>query len=257
MSQTFITRKTGVAAAVTVVVAVVAVAMAFLKPITRHDLPSITQTEAVFTSNNPESIYADDPNDSWNRIFHLLFTRTVKADMSSDFPEAGPFTGSEAMGVTGLRVSTRRFERVELGDRAIEPLYPSFLSSAGALSVLTEPRFSQLREGLTTAISDRNIRPSLARALMQCDVWAAYDIIFRAVNFRTGDDRQSDRCRRIILPRRSSKSCPLCFRLTADGSKSNCYLIARTISIPPTGEPLACLLSRARPPRTERSSSKA
>ena len=199
MSQTFITRKTGVAAAVTVVVAVVAVAMAFLKPITRHDLPSITQSEAVFTSNNPESIYADDPNDSWNRIFHLLFTRTVKADMSSDFPEAGPFTGSEAMGVTGLRVSTRRFERVEMGDRAIEPLYPSFLSSAGALSVLTEPRFSQLREGLTTAISDRNIRPSLARALMQCDVWAAYDIIFRAVNFRTGDDRQIGEHKEVLL----------------------------------------------------------
>jgi len=199
MSQTSITRKTGVAAAMILVVAVAAVAMAFLKPLTRHDLPRITQTEAVFTSNNPESIYAADPNDSWNRIFHLLFTRTVKAEMSSDFPEAGPFTGSEAMGVTGLRVSTRRFERVEMGDRAIEPLYPSFLSSAGALSVLSEPRFSELREVLTTAISDQNTRLSLARALMQCDAWAAYDIIFRSGNFGTGDDRKIGEHKEILL----------------------------------------------------------
>ena len=196
MSRTFITRKTGVATAVTVVI--FGGAVAFLKPITRHDLPSLT-ADAVFTSNNAESVYAADPNDSWNRIFHLLFTRTVKAEMSSDFPEAGPFTESEAMGVTGLRVSTRRFERVEIGDRAIEPLYPSFLSSAGVLSILTEPRFSELKVGLTTAISDQNIRPPLARALMQCDAWAAYDIIFRSGNFRTGDDRQIGEHKEVLL----------------------------------------------------------
>jgi hypothetical protein len=196
MSRIFITRKTGVATAVTIVI--FGGAVAFLKPITRHDLPSLT-VDAVFTSNNAESVYAADPNDSWNRIFHLLFTRTVKADMSSDFPEAGPFTESEAMGVTGLRGSTRRFERVEIGDRAIEPLYPSFLSSVGALSILTEPRFSELKVGLTTAISDQNIRPPLARALMQCDAWAAYDIIFRSGNFRTGDDRQIGEHKEVLL----------------------------------------------------------
>jgi hypothetical protein len=196
MSHTFITRKIAVAAAVAIVLAVVSIP--FLKPIARHDFPP-EQTEAAFTSNNPQSIYAADPTDSWNRIFHLLFTRTVNADMSSDFPEAGPFTGGEAMAVSGLRISTRRFERVEIGDRAIEPLYPSFLSSAGALGVLTEPRFSELRESLTTAISDQNNRPPIARALMQCDVWAAYDIIFRSGNFRTGDDRQIGEHKEVLL----------------------------------------------------------
>ncbi len=103
------------------------------------------------------------------------------------------------MAVPGLRISTRRFERVEIGDRAIEPLYPSFLSSAGALGVLTEPRFSELRESLTTAISDQNNRPPVARALMQCDVWAAYDIIFRSGNFKTGDDRQIGERKEVLL----------------------------------------------------------
>jgi len=196
MSHTFITRKIALAAAVVIVLAVVS--MPLLKPIALHGFRP-EQTEAVFTSNNPQSIYAADPSDSWNHIFHLLFTRTVKTDMSSDFPEAGPFTGGEAMAVPGLRISTRRFERVEIGDRAIEPLYPSFLSSAGALGVLAEPRFSELRESLTTAISDQNNRPPVARALMQCDVWAAYDIIFRSGNFKTGDDRQIGERKEVLL----------------------------------------------------------
>ncbi|HET6892410.1 MAG TPA: hypothetical protein VFH31_15010, partial [Pyrinomonadaceae bacterium] len=29
----------------------------------------------AFVSDNPQSIYAADPNDPWNRIFRALFTR--------------------------------------------------------------------------------------------------------------------------------------------------------------------------------------
>lgn len=44
----------------------------------------------VFVSDNPDSIYAADPNDSWNRIFRGLFTRTVKHRVSDAFPEGAP-----------------------------------------------------------------------------------------------------------------------------------------------------------------------
>lgn len=133
----------------------------------------------LFTSDNPESIYAADPNDSWNRIFRALFTRTVKARLSSYFPEGAPFVPfREAMGVSPFRISRATFDRKEIGDRGIEPLYPSFLTAEGPLQVLSEPRFSELTAALNEAIAETRSRSNVERALMQSDVWAAYDIIY-------------------------------------------------------------------------------
>jgi hypothetical protein len=158
------------------------------------------QAAAWFSSDDPQSVYAADPKDSWNRIFQLLFTRTVKARLSSEFKEGAPFTRAEGMGVPALRISTRVFEQVEIGDRAIEPLYPSFLTPSGALQVLTEPRCSQLKQALIDALNDRTSRAPLARALMQSDVWAAYDILFGRHNFGTSNDKQiSDRKEELLL----------------------------------------------------------
>jgi len=116
----------------------------------------------LFSSDDPQSVYAADPNDSWNRIFQLLFTRTVKARLSSEFKEGAPFTRAEGMGVPALQISTRVFAQAEIGDRAIEPLYPSFFAP-GALQVLTEPRYSQLKQALTDALNERALRPPVAR----------------------------------------------------------------------------------------------
>jgi hypothetical protein len=69
-------------------------------------------------------------------------------------------------------------ERVEVGDRGIEPLYPSFLTSEGPAEVLREPLYSQLKDALINALKEQRIRPALQRALMQSDMWAAYDLIY-------------------------------------------------------------------------------
>jgi hypothetical protein len=134
----------------------------------------------VFVSDNPQSIYAADPNDSWNRIFHALFTRTLKARVSDAFPEGAPFESFHVrMGSFPIRLSTRKFSRTELGDRAIEPLYPTFFSAEGPALVLIE-RFSELSTALRAAIDETRNRSAIERALMQADVWAAYDIIYAA-----------------------------------------------------------------------------
>lgn len=155
-----------------------------------HTVGTPSRSDSISIPDNVEPIYSSDPNDPWNRIFHLLFTRTLKVDVSSDFPEAGPFVSAEAMAVPGLRISTRRFERTEIADRAIEPLYPSFFSNDGVKQVLTEPHFSQLKQALGEAINERTARSITARALMQMDVWAAYDVLFAHGNIGDAKNRQ-------------------------------------------------------------------
>ncbi|HEX6647881.1 MAG TPA: hypothetical protein VF075_00025 [Pyrinomonadaceae bacterium] len=138
----------------------------------------LAQTPA-FISDNPQSIYAADPNDSWNRIFQALFTRTVDARTSDAFPEGAPFIRFRVpMGSFSLRISSRKFSRTELGDRAIEPLYPAFFTAEGPLQVLSEPRFSDLTSALRQALDETKNRSAIERALMQADVWACYDLIF-------------------------------------------------------------------------------
>ena len=180
MSQAFITTRTASGLAVLCVFTVAVAVCLNLTASRGVGFQSRTPVRSVFESNAAASVYAAEPNDSWNRIFRLLFTRTIKTDMTSDFPEAGPFVSAEAMAVPGLRISTRRFERIEIGDCAIEPLYPSFsavgISQAGY--VLTEPRYSELKLALSEALEERTGRAPIARALMQSDVWAAYDILF-------------------------------------------------------------------------------
>ena len=119
----------------------------------------------LFVSDNPQSIYAADPNDSWNRIFRTLFTRTVRARVSDAFPEGAPFTQFYVrMGSFPLRLSKEMLSRTELGDRAIEPHYPT--------------SESELTAALREAINETKIRSPPERALMQADVWAAYDILY-------------------------------------------------------------------------------
>ena len=153
----------------------------------------------AFVSDNPQSIYAADPNDSWNRIFRALFTRTVKHRVSNAFPEGAPFIRLRgfSMGPASLRISKAKFDRPELGDRAIDPLYPTFFTVDGPLQVLAEPRYSDLTAALREAISETKNRSAVERALMQADVWAAYDILYarRLSTFKTRAD----------IPKRNAK----------------------------------------------------
>ena len=148
----------------------------------RHP-PVIKEAATKFVSTDPQSIYAADPKDPWNRIFHLLFTRTVRTRMTSDFPESRPFSAARQFGLArSVLVSTRTFDRFEIGDRAIEPLYPSFFNAEGVRQVLAEPNFSQLKTALLEANAETNRRPAIARALMQSDAWAAFDLLYRFLN---------------------------------------------------------------------------
>lgn len=140
--------------------------------------------------NFPEKIaliYSADPTDPWNSIFHLLFTRTIRSKLSNDFDRNGPFIPAETMGLRDLKVSTQSVERVEIADRAIDPLYPTFFTDAGVSPILSEPHFSKLTQALSSVLSEQNPRSITARALMQMDLWAAYDILYHrqsSVNYK-------------------------------------------------------------------------
>lgn len=163
-------------------IAVAAFVMSSLVLHTGHTI-QVEFVPAAVTGTRPP-IYATDPDDAWNRIFRCLFTRAVKARLSSEFPEGAPFASTDYGHFSReLSVSTRAFDRVENGDRAIEPIYPSFLSYAGACRVLSEPLYSQLRQALADALEEETQRPPLDRALMQSDVWAAYDRLYRLASF--------------------------------------------------------------------------
>ena len=131
--------------------------------------------------DEPQAVYAPDPADSWNRIFYCLFTRTVRTRLSDDFPEGKPFDSFGVMGGDNLPVSKRSFERIESGDRAIEPFYPSYFTRYGKapFKLWVQPRYSQLKKALEDALQEKAPRPPLARALMQSDVWATYDRLSR------------------------------------------------------------------------------
>ena len=124
-----------------------------------------------------QPIYSANPQDPWNRIFYLLFTRTVKPRLSEDFKGEGPFAPTEIMGNPSLLVTSRTVERIESGDRAIDPFFPNFFSSKGSEPILTDPGFSELKDALQEACAETSPRPPLQRALMQSDVWAAYEIV--------------------------------------------------------------------------------
>jgi len=125
-----------------------------------------------------QPIYAADPHDSWNRIFYLLFTRSIKFRLTKDFGHEDSYVPVSVMGDASLSATSQIFERIESGDRAIDPLYPaSFLSARGAEFVLVDPQFGELEQALREALAETAPRPPLCRALMQSDVWAAYDIL--------------------------------------------------------------------------------
>jgi hypothetical protein len=139
---------------------------------------------AVFL-DAPAAVYAPDPNDSWNKIFFYLFSRRVETRVTDEFPEsrgATAFTRQEdprvVMLPSPISISERAFERDEIGDRAIDPLYPSFLRSTGAQVILNDPAYSKLSKILQQALGETRARSPVARALMQADLWSAYDTLY-------------------------------------------------------------------------------
>ena len=113
---------------------------------------------------------------------------------SSEYPEGAPFT--EFRKGSSLRVSTRSFEHLEIGDRAIDPLYPNFFVVTGAMAILTEPRFSAFAKALDDALNENTSRPAVARALMQSDLWSTYDQLHG--EYTSPDQSEVERHRRVL-----------------------------------------------------------
>src|ERR1700724_808452 len=129
-------------------------------------------------AESPEAIYSNSPDDSWNRIFYYLFSRRGTACLTADFPEGEPFRDMGGfLKFLHVQVSTRTIEMKEVGDRALDPLYPSFLSDRGSRVVLEDPAYAGFRKSLKDALADSTARSTVARAIMQNDLWSAYDIL--------------------------------------------------------------------------------
>lgn len=131
-------------------------------------------------AERPQLIYGKDARDPWNRIFYSLFTRKVRFRATEDLPDAAPFDSSRPY--RSKLLSDRIFERIESGDRAIDPLYPSFLSSLGTERLFLEPRYSEFVRAMEDALKQKTERPAVERALFESDLWAAYDLIFQHRN---------------------------------------------------------------------------
>lgn len=152
-----------------------------------RDLPRVGLGESV------ELIYSTDPTDSWNKIFYFLFSRRLSVRLSPDFAEGAPFVDSPG----SKSVSTRVFERNETGDRAIDPMYPTFRVGLGSMLVLSDSAYPAFTEALRDALKENVQRSVAARALMQSDLWGAHDELFS--RFLPDDERKLGERRKTAL----------------------------------------------------------
>ena len=138
---------------------------------------SLAGCRAVATQEPVSRVYSDDVTDPWNRLFSIMFTRTVTHRKTSEFADAGPFEqlGERAAVFLPFSVSTRTFERFEDGDRAIAPFYPSLDFMHQGPPSLRDPRLETFGRMLQDALADTRPRTPVARVLMQSDLWAVFD----------------------------------------------------------------------------------
>jgi hypothetical protein len=141
----------------------------------------------------PKLIYSSNADDAWNRIFYFLFSRRLQVRLSADFPEGAPFISSAG----NPTVSSRTFERDETGDRAVDPLYPTYSVGVGSMLVLSDSAYPEFTAALHDALNENVQRSTIARALMQSDLWGAYDGLFPA--FLPDDERRLGERRKTTL----------------------------------------------------------
>lgn len=149
------------------------------------DLPRVTLPDA------PALIYSTRADDPWNRIFFFLFSRRLDVRLSADFPQGAPF---DRRG--DIPMSQDVFERNETGDHAIDPMYPTFSVGFGSMLVLRDPAYAKLTDALRSALDADYPRPAVARAMMQSDLWGAYDEL--SVGFLPDDEKALGERRKVV-----------------------------------------------------------
>jgi hypothetical protein len=141
-----------------------------------------------------QPIYSRDRDDPWNLAFYLLFTREVRSQLA--MPQTPVYGGLDER----LRLRDRHVTRIEEGDRAVDPLYPSWswvsgefdVSPGGSWRLLRDPRFAQFTAALREMQWSASRRSPLARALMQSDLWAVYDLAYATTSFTSAYDHRAD-----------------------------------------------------------------
>src|SRR5216683_1834149 len=108
--------------------------------------------------NEPAPVYSTDPQDPWNRLFHLLYARKLHA-------QVGPPENSKA--------PWSSITRLEGGD------IPEFFFPPDAGYLVKEPRRSRLRSVLEAEVSSPTLRGRSpeARILFQQDLWNRFDAL--------------------------------------------------------------------------------
>lgn len=157
--------------------------------------PAFDPLRDSLSRDEPQSIYHSDPAHPWNRLFHLLFTRTVRTRVV-DAGEMRVFmAGDPRYVVNGPTVT-----RIESGDRAIDPLYSSWIwmgssefdmSAQGRWGILKDPQYARLAELLEAVPASAAGQSPLARALMQSDLWATYDLLHATVRDGAGPSAEA------------------------------------------------------------------
>jgi hypothetical protein len=108
--------------------------------------------------NEPAPVYSTDPRDAWNRLFHLLYARKLRAQVATPENSEAPWSS---------------ITRLEGGD------LPEFFFPPDAAYLVEEPRRSRLRSALEAEISSPTLRGRSpeARIVFQQDLWNRFDAL--------------------------------------------------------------------------------
>ena len=108
--------------------------------------------------DEPPPVYSTDPRDPWNRLFHLLYGRKLRAQLSTPENAKAPW---------------RSVTRLEGGD------LPEFFFPPDAGYLVEEPRRSRLRSLLEAEVNSPTLRGRSpeARVLFQQDLWNRFDAL--------------------------------------------------------------------------------
>ncbi|HJY86879.1 MAG TPA: hypothetical protein VKE24_08585 [Candidatus Acidoferrales bacterium] len=123
---------------------------------------AVYQTEGPLRGSlrrdEPAPVYSTDPQDPWNRLFHLLYSRKLHTQVGS--PES-----------SGAR--WRSITRLEGGD------LPEFFFPPDAGYLVKEPRRRRLRSALEAEVGSPTLRGRSpeARILFQQDLWNRFDAL--------------------------------------------------------------------------------
>lgn len=133
-------------------------------------------------------IYDDDPKHSWNQLFDVLFSRTVETRITSDLTGVGGFELASHGVLDSFEVTRKTYTRHEDVDRPIDALHPRHIWRPWEID--RQLSHGRLFMALAGALEE-GLPSNLDRALMQVDLWSAYDVLYHDQAAQSSGQRQS------------------------------------------------------------------